>query len=192
MRIDRRKIKFYRRKINAILSFNIILMLLTIGYAYLSTGISINGVGYINKAEWDVHFDSIETKVGSVTPIEEPNKVSPTSVTFSARLENPGDFYEFNIDLVNNGTISAMIEDFNILPILTQEQMNYFDFNVTYSDGTLLADNQLLSAKSSKTLKVTFHYKELDNVDLYPIEDQVFHFNLDINYVQADETAIEV
>lgn len=192
MRINRRKIKFYRRKINALLSFSIILMLFTIGYAYLGTGININGVGYINKAEWDVHFDTIQTKNGSVTPTEGPTMVSPTSITFSARLENPGDFYEFNVDVINNGTIPAMIDNYVISPTLTSEQAAYFDYTVTYSDGTPLASNQLLAAKSSKALKVSFQYKEVDDVELYPIEDQVFQFNLALNYVQADENAIEV
>ncbi|MBR2827723.1 MAG: hypothetical protein IKE70_00730, partial [Bacilli bacterium] len=67
MRINRRKMKFYRRKMNAFMSLTIILMLFTIGYAYLSSGVTINGTGYINKAEWDVHFENIQTKTGSVT-----------------------------------------------------------------------------------------------------------------------------
>ena len=192
MRVNHRKIKFYRRKINAFLSLSIVLMVFTIGYAYLRTGININGVGYINKAEWDVHFDTIQAKNGSVTPIEGPSMLSPTSITFGVRLENPGDFYEFNVDIVNNGTIPAMIDNHIISPTLTSEQAAYFDYVVTYSDGTALANNQLLPAKTTKKLKVSFQYKELDNVELYPIEDQVFQFNLTLNYVQADENAVEV
>ncbi|MBR2828056.1 MAG: hypothetical protein IKE70_02340, partial [Bacilli bacterium] len=66
---NRRKMKFYRRKMNAFMSLTIILMLFTIGYAYLSSGVTINGTGYINKAECDVYFENIPTKTGSVTPI---------------------------------------------------------------------------------------------------------------------------
>ncbi len=192
MRINRRKIKFYRRKINYILSLSILFMLFTIGYAFLTTSVSINGTGYINRAEWNVRFSNIQTKAGSVTPTTIPTISDNTSVAFAATLENPGDFYEFTIDVVNSGTIPAMIDTVSVLPTLTTEQANYFSYSVTYSDGAEVISKQLLDAGDTETLKVSFQYLELADNTLYPIQDQNFQFNLSIDYVQADDTAIDV
>ena len=192
MRFNRRKEKFNRRKINNILSLSIVIMLFTVGYAFLTTNININGTGYINRAEWNVHFANIQTKTGSVTPSTIPTISNNTSITFVATLANPGDFYEFNVDVTNTGTIPAMIDSFTITPTLTTEQANYFDYNVTYSDGVALANKQILDAGNTETLTVSFLYKTLENAALYPFTDQSFQFGLTINYVQADSTAVEV
>ena len=192
MRINRRNLKFYRRKINYILTLSILIMIFTIGYAFLNTSININGTGYIDKAEWSVYFDSINVKTGSVTPTTAPSITDDTNITFGALLDNPGDFYEFTVNIVNDGTIPAMIDGYTITPTLTAEQANYFDFGVTYSDGAALASKQLLAAGATETLRVYFMYKELANNDLYPIEDQNFQFGLSIDYAQADDTAVEV
>ena len=165
MRINRRKLKFYRRKINYILTLSILIMIFTIGYAFLTTSININGTGYIDKAEWSVYFDSINVKTGSVTPTTAPSITDDTNITFGALLDNPGDFYEFTVNIVNDGTIPAMIEGYTITPTLTEEQANYFDFGVTYSDGAALASKQLLAAGATETLRVYFMYKELPSLN---------------------------
>ena len=191
MRINRRKIKFYRRKINYVLTLSIIILLFTIGYAFLNTTININGTGYIDRAEWNVHFTNIQVKNGSVVATTAPTISNNTSISFSALLDNPGDFYEFTVDIENTGTIPAMIDSFSITPTLTSEQANYFNYSVTYLDGSALADKYLLNVNDSETIKISFLYKELANNNLYPIEDQNFQFNLTIDYVQADSTAVE-
>ena len=190
MRINRRKIKFYRKKYSMILTFTFILMMFSIGYAVISTTLSVNGTSKMANATWNVHFDNIQTKTGSVTPTTAPTISNNTSVSFSARLENPGDFYEFNIDVVNGGSIDAMIESYTMTPTLTTDQQKYFNYSVTYSDGVALADNQLLEHGTIETLKVRFEYLTSNDINDYPEEDQTFNFNLSIDYVQKDENAI--
>ena len=192
MRINRRKIKFYRKKYSMILTFTLILMMFSIGYAVISTTLSVNGTSKMANATWNVHFDNIQTKTGSVTPTTAPTISNNTSVSFSARLENPGDFYEFNIDVVNGGSIDAMIDSYTMTPTLTTDQQKYFNYSVTYSDGVALAANQLLAHNSTETLKVRFEYLTSNDINDYPEEDQTFNFNLSIDYVQKDEDVIDV
>ena len=192
MGIDRRRVKFYRRKINKMLTLSIFIMIFTVGYALVSTSINITGTGYIERAEWNVHFANVQVKSGSVTATTAPTISNNTSVSFVATLANPGDFYEFNIDVENTGTMVAMIDSFTITPTLTTTQANYFDYHVTYSDGVALANKQILDAGDTETLTVSFLYKTLENAALYPFTDQSFQFGLTINYVQADSTAITV
>ena len=169
MRINRRKIKFYRKKYSMILTFTLILMMFSIGYAVISTTLSVNGTSKMANATWNVHFDNIQTKTGSVTPTTAPTISNNTSVSFSARLENPGDFYEFNIDVVNGGSIDAMIDSYTMTPTLTTDQQKYFNYSVTYSDGVALAANQLLAHNSTETLKVRFEYLTSNDINDYPL-----------------------
>ena len=186
---NRRKAKFYRRKYSMILTFTFILMMFSIGYAVISTTLSVNGTSKMANATWNVHFDNIVTKTGSVTPTTAPTISNNTSVSFAARLENPGDFYEFNIDVVNGGSIDAMIDSYTMTPTLTTEQQKYFNYSVTYSDGVALADNQLLAHGTTETLKVRFEYLTSNDINDYPEDDQTFNLNFQINYVQADNNA---
>ena len=57
---NRRKAKFYRRKYSMILTFTFILMMFSIGYAVISTTLSVNGTSKMANATWNVHFDNIQ------------------------------------------------------------------------------------------------------------------------------------
>ena len=48
--------------------FIIILLILSmgIGYAYLTTTLSIDGISDIDSASWDVHWANVQVKSGSV------------------------------------------------------------------------------------------------------------------------------
>lgn len=93
-----------------ILGVIVLFLLFGIGYAYLSCNLTINGTSSINNATWDIHFENISVTSGSVsanTPVIDTNK---TTVTYDVTLTNPGDFYEFTVDVVNEGSIDGMID----------------------------------------------------------------------------------
>ena len=41
----------------------LIIILLSIGYAYLSTTLNINGSSSINNATWNIHFENVQVKM---------------------------------------------------------------------------------------------------------------------------------
>ena len=134
MRFNRRKMKFYRRKINNVLTLSILIMVFTVGYALITTTVNINGTGYINRAEWNVHFANIQTKTGSVTPSTAPTISNNTSVTFVATLANPGDFYEFNIDVENtelNSNLKTIVENRNKRNYAMIDKLNKMGIPIT-------------------------------------------------------------
>ena len=100
-----------------------------VGYAYLTTNLSIDGTSSIKGSKWDVHFENVQVKEGSVET-EEPVISDDTTVSFNATLENPGDFYEFTVDVVNEGTLDARISSVEVLPVLTEEEKEYFNYEV--------------------------------------------------------------
>ena len=180
----RRKIK-YNRKVNSIVMFFFVLFLfMGVGYAYLNATLSITGTGKVTKTTWDVHFENIQPIDGSVTPTSAPAISNGTTVSFSATLNEPGDFYSFDIDLVNAGTIDASIGSLDITPVLTSEQQEYFEYSIKYKGGLNVQEGDALSHGNTKTIEILFRYKELDNHDLYPDEDVTFNFTITINAVQ--------
>ena len=188
----KRRRRFARKRNLTYLLFLFILLSMGIGYAVLNTTLGIDGTSQLANAKWDIHFDNIQVKEGSVTPTSAATITDDTTVSFSVTLENPGDFYEFNVDVVNAGTINAMIDTISIQPVLTDAQQKYLDYIVTYSDGVSLGVNQRLDAGDSETLRIAFIYKEADDPDDYPDEDEDITMEVAITYSQATNDVIDV
>ncbi len=188
----RRRHRYNRKKSFTYLFLLLLCISLGMGYAAIRTELHIDGISKFQDASWDVHFENIQVKTGSITPTTAATITNDTALTFSAILTEPGEFYEFTVDIVNDGTIDAMIDSYRIQPVLTEEEEVYFDYIVTYSDGTELGDNQKLEAGDSETLRVAFIYKTLQDISLYPTEDENHTISVAINYVQEGTTAIDV
>ena len=109
-----------------------LVFLITIGYAFLSTTLTINGASTINEVTWDVHFENVVVKTGSVTaetPVIDTNK---TTVTYGVTLSNPGDYYEFTVDVKNDGSVDAMIDTITskLNNTIITTLPNYLNYNV--------------------------------------------------------------
>ena len=192
------KLKYLKRRLgfNKKRSYFFIFLFLLVcsvglGYAAISTTLSIDGSAEFKDARWNVDFDNLNVTTGSITATTPASITNTTTVSFGAKLENPGDFYEFTVDVVNGGNMNAMIESVNVLPELTAAQQNYLSYTVTYSDGIGLAQYQKLDVGSTETLKVRFEYLENADASLYPTEDDNLTIAFDVTYVQADNTAVE-
>lgn len=159
------------------------------GYAYLTQRLFIEGKTTLSSANWNVHFENIQPVSGSVTPTVEPTITDDTNISFGANLANPSEFYAFTVDVVNEGSIDAMIDSFSLLPELTEAQSKYLSYKVTYEDGSILAEHQKLTGHSMETLKISFEY--MDGVPLvdYPSENQNLSVMFSLNYEQADNLA---
>ncbi len=56
-----------RKKSNLKLILFILLVSISLGYAFLRTDLTINGTGKIAATSWDIHFNNIQVTNGSVT-----------------------------------------------------------------------------------------------------------------------------
>ena len=171
----------------------LILLFISMGYAFLNTTLNIVGVSTINNPTWDIHFENVVVKSGSVlasTPTIDTNK---TMVNFSVELSLPGDYYEFTVDAVNDGSIDGMISvisnKLNNVEITTLP--NYLEYVVSYVDGVSIAQNHLLAANTSEKYKVHVGYKKDISATDIPSTEQTLNLTFSVTYVQADENAIE-
>ena len=157
-----------------------------VGYAYLTTSLSIDGTSNVSSARWNIHFANIDINEDSVTPTTGATITNPTTINFSLVLAEPGDFYEFTVDIVNEGTLNARISDFSFLPELTAEQQEYYEYTVKYASGSDIAVGDGLKAGTSEKIKVRFEYKVLDDESLYPENDIELDPEINIEYEQGD------
>jgi len=181
----KRKFRFNKKKHFMYLFLFCVLGSIGLGYAYLNTNLAINGLSALKSSTWDIYFDNVVVDNGSVTATTEPTITDKTNISFSVELDDPGDSYDFTVDIVNDGSIDAVLSSFEILPVLTDEEKKYFEYTVLYSNNQELKVGDGLAANSSKKLKIHAEYKTSDNLDDYPLEDKSFNFSLGLSYQQG-------
>ena len=170
-----------------LLFFVLILSFMTVGYANMSTSINVVGSSVINNPRWDIHFDNLRVLDGSVTgnsSITSDNSL----VNYDLYLTIPGEYYEFLVDVVNNGSIDGMID--TVINKLNGETISnlpsYLEYNVTYSDGGEILPNQVLLTGETKTIKVRVSYKRDITVSDIPLSIQNLNFSYSMKYIQFE------
>ena len=104
----------------------------------------------------------------------------------------PGDFYEFTIDVVNDGSIDAMIDGVSKTPTLTTEQAKYLNYIVEYQNGESINTKQLVSKESFVRLKVRVEFRKDITASDLPTTSETLNLAFTVNYVQSDETGSNV
>ena len=194
------------RKRNIIFIFVILLLCISIGFAYINGLLKINGIANVSKQTWDVYFDNVQVTTGSVTPISAAQIVDSesTKVAYSVELDTPGDFYEFTVDAVNNGSIDAMISSVEFMNKVTVESQydpldgipGHIRYSITYADGVPLGEGHILPKKEGstptvETYRVRIEFRnDIDITTLNQTEVTNLTLNFEVMYEQADESAI--
>ena len=192
---------------------------ISVGYAALSATLKINGTSIIKSAKWSVHFDTtpIVPVEGSVTgeneviPARIKSGTNNTEIEFSVNLPEPGDFYEFTTNVVNDGTLDAIIANGNTNPLsITATYMQdgqpvevpastydkYFTYSIEWTDveradktpatGDELDAPVSPATSNSRQVKVRVYYdKDKINTDEdLPKKDVTFNIVFSMNFVQ--------
>lgn len=164
---------------------------LTIVYAALSVTLNIVGNAEVVASSWDIHLDNAKVTSGSVSG-SAPAITSPTTATFSTALTTPGDFYEFTIDVVNDGSIDAMIDGVSKTPTLTTEQAKYLKYEVEYQNGESINTKQLVSKNSFVRLKVRVEFRKDITASDLPTTSETLNLAFTVNYIQSDGSGSSV
>ena len=186
------RFNFSRRTLYIVLSIVLIsVFTLTIAYAALSVTLNISGSAEVAASNWDVHLDNVKVTNGSVSG-NAPTITSAISASFSTALTTPGDFYEFTIDVVNDGTIDAMINSINKSPTLSAEQAKYLKYEITYQNGETVNTKQLVKSGSFVRLMVRVEFRnDITAADL-PSTAQTLNLSFSVNYVQSDGSGSDI
>ena len=170
----------------------VLLIGVTIGYAVINSTLNINGKSNISKNTWDVYFDNVVVKDDSVEAVKIPTVTDKTTVDFEVALNLPGDFYEFTVDVVNAGSIDAMIESITKEPELTEAQQKYLNYTIAYENYEAITTKQLVEKEEFVRLKVRVEYKSDITASDLPQSTETLNLGFLLNYVQSDGTGVSV
>ena len=165
-----------------------LVLLIGIGYAYLSSNLSITGSTNVVGNTWDIHFANLSVKTGSVTA-STPAAIQSdtTSINYSVDLERPGDFYEFEVDIVNSGTLPGKVGLVNITGISSSVE-EYLESSIKYINGNPVEVDDLLNPSATKRIVVRVGYKE----DLNSLPEDDIELDLVFNATFTQTTEIEI
>ena len=183
----------------------VLLLMISVGYAAIATTLKINGTATVKSSKWDVYWDGVSVTQGSVAATGEnaahiTNETTKDEVAFSVDLDEPGDFYEFTVNAVNNGSIDAVIAENGVVKkVCTDAECeneitlpDYLEYTVVYAenDGTIAAGNTLAKKSggtaTTKAYKVRVAYRtDIDKATLNTSTNQTLYFRFNVNYVQG-------
>lgn len=187
-----------RKKKNKYVLLLILLLVVSIGYALISTQLKITGNATVSKQTWDVHFANVHVNSESATATVVPttDNTTTTVIPYTVSFTKPGDFYEFTVDIVNGGTINAMFD------LLTNDAYSsdgttkidmpvYLSSTLTYYDDTQINRYDGIKAGKYRTVKVRVQYRtDIEKEDLPSDSDQTITLKLSATYKQADSNAV--
>ena len=180
--------------------FLLLIVGVSLGYSALKTTLNINGSTKINKNSWVVHFKNLNVTTGSFLN-ENNNTVllseNDTKLTYTVTLKEPGDFYEFTVDIANDGSLDALLEDVrNTTSIKVYDSVNdeWNDFSgeesslkfITHTITGIPAENSVLEPGTAnyKNVKVRVDYpQDISAADL-PGSDYSITKTIELDYVQ--------
>ena len=185
-----RKIKRKSRRIIFYFAF-FIFVGVSIGYAALTTSLNITGQSTLSKNLWDVHFEDVRV-LNNYTADQSSRPTidsTQTKITFSLKLTTPGQFYEISTDVVNSGTIDAMLS--TISNNLTTSQKKYLEYSVKYIDGASMNTKDYLKKDTKQRIKIKIYFKkDITAADLQATTSSI-SIAINLKYLQADSTAHE-
>ena len=172
---------------------------ISIGYAALSATLNIYGSSTIGKASWDVHFANIIETAGGVTATKAATKKkktkkkaatitsgNATEVTYDVTLAKPGDYYEFEVDVENTGTLPAKISTAPTLGGVSAAQDVYLNYTVKWKDSNAdPATGDEIAAGDKKTAVVRIEYDKNVSSDQLPTTGETLALTFSMNFVQA-------
>ena len=175
-----------KKKYRGILLLIVLLLAITVGFALLSSTLHITGETRINDSTWDVHFDNLVSSPGSVTPdVEAYITDDGLNINYTITLDKPGDFYEFTVDVVNEGTIDAKLKELPEVSGVSDEQDDYVNYTFTHTDGSEILVGEEIKVGDSENFKVRVEYdSSITDDSQLPKTDQSMDLEVTMVYEQ--------
>ena len=178
----------------------ILLLVAGIAYAVLTVHLKINGYVSINDGRWNVHFENYqETANSTITPTSGNAPVitgdTTTEISYAITFQQPGDVYEFTIDIVNGGTMDASVvalEKYITINNVLTEIPAYLTYTATYINGTEYTTPHFLEVDATDSLLVRVEFKRNISVEqLSAVVGKTIQFHLKPIAVQGDSSEID-
>ena len=171
----------------------LVLSILTVTYTFNSKIIDIIGfTGVYRETSWKVDFDNISLDREGSIYVEEISASNTSIKDFDITFVRPGDAFTIRLDVVNNGTLDAKLETFQISNIVCTYNNGtsaddycdkHISYSIKYKDGSSIKKDDVLEAGETKTVVFRMSYAENAPV-LYDEVISIDDMNMSFVYVQ--------
>jgi len=164
-----------KKTLYTLVAFALILSIvgISIGFAAMSQNLTISGTAEVVPATWKIKFANLSspTLAGDAEVTTAPTIQGDTHIgNYAVKLTAPGDSVTYTFDVVNEGTIDAKLTSLvkatptftasgtaNAANDTTVVQTN-FVYELTYADGSAIAENDELAAGDTVGMKLVVGY----------------------------------
>ena len=155
----------------------VMMILMAIGYAVLSTNLNIKGTSNLTGT-WGIRIDSItSTATGRAYNITDPT-YTDTNMTFNVGVKEPGDKMTFEVVLKNYGSIGAILDDI--------EASSSGSPSINYSISGIKKGDKL-SGYASTTLTIVTEF-DINATELPTATNKTL--NIKLSFIQDDGQTI--
>ena len=143
-----------KKQIHILEGFLILTLILLLGLFIIKFIYHIKHEHVDTSTMWNIEFVNLKVKEGSKEGII---NLKNNTIDLDVSLEKENDFYEFTIDVQNNGSLDAKITTYKINVDNPQDILKY---RVTYLNDVSIDKGDILKSKESKTIKIRVEYPE--------------------------------
>ncbi len=119
---------------------------------------------------WNITLNNLEIKEGSKGNVTYNKETLNVDVV----LKEFNEFTEFTIDIENNGTVDAILDNY---VVNVNNPANILTYEICYDDGDKISEGNVLPSKSKKKIKVKILYPVQEN-KIYPALELNLSFNM--------------
>ena len=154
---------------------------ISIGYAAMSTTLTINGTAKMDPASWSVKFENLSNTTTGAATATTGTLVDTAITDIDVTLTKPGDSVTYTFDVTNDGEIDAELGTFTKTDISCTNAgtANGADdatitcdntiYELTYADGSAINPTDELLAGETKNLKLVVSYDA--SAEVVPVDD---------------------
>lgn len=101
---------------------------------------------------WNIKLTNLHVKEGSKEGII---SLDNNLLNLKLVLEEENEFYEFTLDIVNEGTLSSELDNINLN---VENEKGILTYDIKYIDQTALKKGDILKSNETKTIKIRIDY----------------------------------
>lgn len=186
------------RKIKTLSLVALIVAVLGLGVAFaaLSSKLTINGSAKAQAGSWNIHFAKtldMPTQTTGDASFTEPTLSDTSILGFKATVTKPGDSVTYYFDIVNSGTVDALVDNYVFesgyqdcaaTRVSDHPECKLYDFN---SDGVINgSDYSVIKASIKYGLYYTDNNKEIKSGDTISA-GETKHAKLVVEYLSSSK-----